>query len=283
MEVYAWRVRESEPDARVSAYVEKSLPLMPPHKVREAFLKRDVKMNGVRVKADDRVIPGAQMQVFSPFAPEMSIVYEDEQVLLMNKPAGLCVDDENCGMTVLSLLEKRAAGGYAPRLVHRLDTQTSGLLMLAKTDESEQALLHAFKERMLKKEYECLVKGEMRPPEKVCQAYLVKNAQAGRVRIVSHETPGSKPIATAYKLIRKEGELSRLRVDLLTGRTHQIRAHMAYLAHPLLGDDVYGDRMLNRRLKCTQLKLCAVQLTLEQLEAPLDYLNGKTFTVQAPF
>lgn len=283
MELYAWRVREGEKDARLSAYVEKSLPLMPPRVVREAFLKRDVKVDGVRAKADDRVIPGSLVQVFTPFKAEVPVLYEDDHVLIINKPAGLCVEDEYCGMDVLKMMARHARGAYSPRLCHRLDTQTSGILALAKDNESEQAMLVAFHDRTLKKEYECLVRGEMRPPVNTCHAYLVKNAQAGKVRIVSHETPGSKPIATAYEVIGREGELSRLRVDLLTGRTHQIRAHMAYLAHPLLGDDLYGDRQLNRRLKTTQLKLCAVRLTLQGLTSPLEYLNGKVFEINAPF
>ena len=154
MEVYAWRVRDSEKDARLAAYVEKSLPLIPVRYIREAFQKKDVKVDGVRAKADDRVLPGTEIRVFTPFRCEIPVVYEDENVLLIHKPAGLCVEDEYCGMSVISLMEKKAKGVYRPRLCHRLDTQTSGLLLLAKTDESEQVLLTAFKERTLKKEYE---------------------------------------------------------------------------------------------------------------------------------
>ncbi|MBE5776519.1 MAG: RluA family pseudouridine synthase [Clostridiales bacterium] len=283
MEVYTWRVREGEKDARLQSYVEKALPLLPGRYVRQAFEKRDVKVDGVRARAQDAVIPGSVISVYTPYAPEIPIAYEDDRVLVIVKPAGLCVEDENAGMTVLSLMEKRAKGEYRPRLCHRLDTQTCGLLVLCKDDESEEALKKAFRERTLKKEYECLVRGEMRPPKAVCSAFLVKNAALAKVRIVSHETPGSKPITTGYEVIGREGELSRLRVDLITGRTHQIRAHMAYLAHPLLGDDLYGDRTLNRRLKANGLKLCAVRLEILSLDAPLDYLNGRVFEIAAPF
>lgn len=283
MEVYIWRVREGEKDARLQSYVEKALPLVPVRFIRQAFDKRDVKVDGVRARADDRVTPGAEICVYTPFTADVPVVFEDDHVLIIHKPAGLCVEDAYCGMSVLSLMEKRAKGVYRPRLCHRLDTQTSGLLVLAKDDDSENVLVKAFKERTLKKEYECLVRGEMRPQSAVCNAYLVKNAAAAKVRIVSHETPGSKPITTGYAVIGKEGELSRLRVDLITGRTHQIRAHMAYLSHPLLGDDLYGDRALNKRMKANALKLCAVRITLAGLDAPLDYLNGKVFEIDAPF
>lgn len=268
---------------RLDAYVQKMLPLVPGRYVRQAFEKKDVKVDGSRAHSDDRVRPGAQIQVYTPYVPQIPVVYEDDRVLLVNKPAGLCVMDEHAGMSLISLMEKRAAGAYRPRLCHRLDTQTSGLLLLCKDDESEQALLAAFRERTLKKEYECLVRGEMRPPRAVVNAFLVKNAAQARVRIVSHETPGSKPVITGYEVIAREGELSRLRVDLITGRTHQIRAHMAFLSHPLLGDDVYGDRALNRRCKANGLKLCAVRLGFYGLGEPLSYLNGKVFEIPAPF
>ena len=153
-----------------------------------------------------------------------------------------------------------------------------------KLEENQAALDQAFRERTLKKEYTCLVRGEMRPPEKVCRAYLIKNARVGRVRVISHETPGARPIVTAYRTLSREGELSRLQVDLLTGRTHQIRAHLAYLAHPILGDDVYGDRAVNRRLKSVgRLKLCASSLTLHFQDGPLAALDGRCFEIQPPF
>ena len=283
MEVYTWRVREGDTDVRLQNAVEKGLPLLPQRFVRQAFEKKDVKVNGRRARSDERVTAGDEISVYTPFFPDVKAVYEDDRVLIVHKPQGLCVEDENAGMSLVSLMEKRAKGAYRPRLCHRLDTQTCGLIVLVKDDESESVMLKAFKERTLHKVYECLVRGEMRPPKAVCNAFLVKNAKEARVRIVSHETPGSKPIVTGYEVIGRNGELSRLRVDLITGRTHQIRAHMAYLAHPLLGDDVYGDRALNKRLKAQGLKLCAVKLTFDALEAPLDYLNGRSFEIDAPF
>ncbi len=284
MDAYVWRAAENEPASRLGAYVQKCLPLLPAHVVRSAFENRDVKMDGQRVRPEDAVRPGAEMQLFTPFAAALPVVYEDERVVLINKPAGLCVEDENAGMTVLSMMRRRAGEAYIPRLCHRLDTQTCGLMILAKDDESQAALDHAFRERTLKKEYTCLVRGEMRPPEKVCRAYLIKNARVGRVRVISHETPGARPIVTAYRTLSREGELSRLQVDLLTGRTHQIRAHLAYLSHPILGDDVYGDRAFNRRLKSVgRLKLCASSLTLRFQDGPLAGLDGRCFEIQPPF
>jgi len=163
-----------------------------------------------------------------------------------------------------------------------LDHPTSGLLLLAKDDESEQALLEAFKERTLTKVYQCLVRGEMRPKEAVKEAFLIKDAKAAKVRVITHETPGAQPIATKYETLSFDGTISRLRVTLLTGRTHQIRAHMSFLSHPLLGDDKYGDRNLNKRLKVNALKLCACELTFHA-GGCLSYLDGRTFSIHPPF
>lgn len=268
---------------RLDGYLAQALPMLPAHVLREAFARRDVKMDGKRVSKDAPLVPGAKVMVYTGFTLSLPVVFEDENLLVLSKPAGLsCDDDGRGGMTVLSLMAERAQGAYRPRLCHRLDNPTSGLLLLCKNDASEEALLAAFKERRLTKVYQCLVRGEMRPAAGVKEAFLVKDAARAQVRIVTHETPGALPIATQYETLDYDGVLSRLRVTLLTGRTHQIRAHMSFLSHPLLGDDKYGDRALNKRLKATGLKLCAVELTLN-VGGTLSYLDGRTFAIRPPF
>lgn len=280
MRVYQANAPENLGAVRLENYLAQAMPLLPARVIRDAFQKRDVKMNGVRAGKDAPVLPGAKIQLYTPFEIQLPVVYEDENILIINKPAGISSDDDGRGgMTVESLLQKE--NGY-PRLCHRLDNATCGLLLLCKNSESEEILLEDFKERRMEKRYECLVRGEMRPPAATREAYLIKDAGNAKVRVITHGTPGALPIATQYETISFDGTISRLRVTLLTGRTHQIRAHMSFLSHPLLGDDKYGDRALNKRLKASSLKLCACELVLHP-GGKLSYLDGKMFSIPAPF
>lgn len=283
MRVYTATVPQRASGMTLGAYAVQAFPLLSAHAVRDAFSARDVKMNGKRTDRDAPLIPGAEIRLYTPQEVSLPVVFENDRVLLINKPASInCDADEWGGMTVLSLMEERAQGKYRPRLCHRLDHQTSGLLLLCKDDDSEQCLFNAFRDRKLEKIYQCLVRGEMRPPSATREAYLIKDAEQARVRIVTHETPGALPIATHYETIGFDGVLSRLRVTLITGRTHQIRAHLSFLSHPILGDDKYGDRALNKRWKARDLKLCATELTLWP-GGILSDLDGMHFSIQPPF
>ncbi|MBE5804518.1 MAG: RluA family pseudouridine synthase [Clostridiales bacterium] len=288
MACYEWKVTQAAEGQRIDASIRRFLPEIPPHVLRASFQRRDVKLDGKRVKPDARVTEGQLVQVYcmEPAAAPVEVVYEDEDVLLINKRAGVSVEpDEKGGASLTELAHKyilaRSPGAQQPRPCHRLDNQTCGLILFAKNDHAEEILLRAFRDRTMDKRYICLVRGMMKPPAATCKAFLLKDAEAARVTILDHPAPGARSIVTAYETL-EAGPISRLRVHLLTGRTHQIRAHLAALGHPLLGDDVYGDRAFNRANHARRLMLCAASLTLDT-GGELPRLDGKTFTIDCPF
>lgn len=274
---------------RIDVCIRRFLPELPPRTAQESFARRDVKLDGRRVKPDVRVSAGQRVELFcmEQSAPPVDVVYEDEDVLLVNKRAGISVEpDEKGGVTLTGLalrhVQKSDPHACPPRACHRLDNQTCGLVVFAKNARAEAILTRAFRERTLDKRYICLVRGIMKPPAATCHAFLRKDAKAAQVTIHDSQVPGSRAIITEYETL-ESGPVSRLRVHLVTGRTHQIRAHMAALGHPLLGDDVYGDRTFNRQQKMQgRLCLCAASLTIDT-GGGLPRLDGRTFTVKCPF
>lgn len=210
------------------------------------------------------------------------------RALLIVKPQGLPSQEEGdplSGDTALTrAIAHVAAEGERTdcvRLCHRLDVQTGGLLLLTKDDEAYASAVEAFRARTVRKFYVCRVKGCPAVREATLRAWLRKDAENARVSVTDYPAPGAQEIATAYRVL-EGGETSRLEVELLTGRTHQIRAHLAHIGHPILGDDKYGDRALNRRLALRRQQLWAESL-LFQAQGALSYLNGRRFEARCPF
>lgn len=267
--------------------------------IREAIRKRDVRIDGTRVSGDVRVHAGQEIRVFWPKAvvsgrqqekplPLPEIVFEDAHVLLINKPQGLQSQNEDNPQSgdsaltrVLSYLKVRGEQTDQVHLCHRLDVQTGGLLLFAKDDEAFESAMRAFSERTFRKFYTCRVKGCPAKQEAVLYAWLRKDAQISRVSVTDYPARGALEIMTGYRVLQAE-ENALLEVELMTGRTHQIRAHLAHVGHPILGDDKYGDRMLNRKLGVRRQQLWATRLVF-QAEGALSYLNGRSFSVDCPF
>ncbi|MBQ8655052.1 MAG: RluA family pseudouridine synthase [Clostridia bacterium] len=289
MALYTLVVESSAEGQRIDACLRRFMPEIPQNVLRECFRRRDVKLDGRRVKPDVRVSAGQTVQVYcmEQSAPAVDVVYEDADVLLINKRAGVSVEpDEKGGVSLVELahryLKTADPAALPPRPCHRLDNQTCGLCLMAKNPRAEDILLQCFRDRTMDKRYICLIRGMMKPPAATCHAWLIKDARAAQVTVLDHSAPGARPIVTEYETV-ESGPVSRLRVHLVTGRTHQIRAHMAALGHPLLGDDVYGDRAFNRAQKVQgKLMLCAASLTMET-GGQLPQLDGKKFEIRCPF
>ena len=272
---------------RLNDYLRAWQPELKESDIRRLFSARDVKVNGRPVPGEAVLEAGQELKIYLPERLSVSplrIVYEDENILLVNKPSGISVEPDGSGALSLTELCRRHAeesGLPAPVPCHRLDIRTCGLCLFAMNSGAEAVLEEGFRSRKIEKYYICLVRGVMKPPASVCEAYLLKDADRAKVRVFDRPVPGALPIATGYETL-ESGPVSRLKVHLITGRTHQIRAHLAALGHPILGDDLYGDRAFNRSAKARSLKLCAVSLTLHT-DGCLPALDGREFIIDPPF
>ncbi len=274
------RVPADEPPLRADRAVARLFPDMPAHAVREAFRARDVKIGARRLSPGDMVRPGDTLTVYCAEAfgaLALDIVSEDGEYIIINKRQGVPV--QGAGSVEAQLTRCAGAPVFA---CHRLDVQTGGLLLLAKTDAARDEAERAFRDHALEKTYRALVRGRPSPDEAVLDAFLVKNARAATVRVLDTPARGALPIRTRYRVIREDakggmppdGGISRLEIGLITGRTHQIRAHLAHIGHPVLGDDKYGDRALNRAHGARRQRLWATRLAL---------WDGRVFEVKEPF
>ena len=234
---------------------------------RTLLKAREIRVNGARVSADMPLKQGDIVRYFLTPKQEsraaFSVVYEDGNVIVADKESG--VNSE----AVFSALCERGETYF----IHRLDRNTAGLLVFAKNAEAEGELLSAFRDRRVEKIYLARVVGCPKEKHAVCTAYLKKDAAVSRVRVSSK--PVGEKIITEYEVVER-GETSLLRVTLHTGKTHQIRAHLAFLGCPIVGDEKYGDGAYNRAHNAVRQKLVAKRLTLHCAGA-LAYLDGRSF------
>lgn len=227
-------------------------------------------------------------RAWAPFASALAglpggvrVVYEDADVLVADKPRGMAVARADGGDDTLEDRLRALYGDVRP--VHRLDVATAGLVLFARNAAAEAALSEAIRMRAIRKFYRCTVRGVPAPREATARAWLVKDAARAHVALFDAPRPGAKEVLTRYRVLSENGESAECEIELLTGRTHQIRAHMAHLGHPLLGDDHYGDRAWNRSMRAAELALTAVRLELHFPEgSSLARLEGKTFSRAEP-
>lgn len=304
-------VTQAETGQRLDKFLGKYLNKAPKSFLYKMMRKKNITLNGKKAAGSEKLVSGDEIKLF--FSDEtiekfselqlpkaqgkLSVIYEDEHILLVNKPEGILsqkaeADDismvEEAQRYLLNngAVTEESLRTFRPSVVNRLDRNTSGILAVGKDLAGAQELSRLFKERSLHKYYYCLVKGQVKEKARI-KGYLVKNEATNRVT-VEKEPIGkdSLPIETEYTPVDSDGELTLLKVLLVTGRTHQIRAHLSSIGHPILGDHKYGDPALNGRAKeeyhLTHQLLHAAILTFPELIGELSYLSGRTFTAPLP-
>ncbi|MCD8308419.1 MAG: RluA family pseudouridine synthase [Clostridia bacterium] len=232
---------------------------------------KDIKVNGVRTGADVMLKDGDEVIYYTTPAqeakPSHAVVYEDENILVADKADGVSAEGLLCELN-------GAAECFA---VHRLDRNTRGLMVFAKNRAAEGALIASIKLQKVQKIYLALCKNSFKKGSGMLCSYLKKDAKSSLVHISDAPKRGFVKIETEYKVLKAQGDVALVQVELHTGKTHQIRAHMAHIGCPVLGDEKYGDRALNKKYNLKRQCLIAKQLKFS-LGGGLSYLNGKTFT-----
>jgi len=240
----------------------------------KALRKKDVKINGKRVSQDVYLSVGDTVEVFydAKIIQKFSIIYQDQNILVINKYSGITSE------MVFEQICKQYKGAS---FIHRLDRNTSGLMIFSLSDLATAELLKGFKERTFNKVYIATVVGKMPKKQDILTAYLLKDKQSAQVKIFDKKVNGSVLIKTGYSVLEQRKDTSIVSVTLYTGKTHQIRAHLAHIGNPILGDGKYGDFEMNNKYNAKSQILSAEKLTLNfDKESPLYYLNGKTFSLQ---
>jgi 23S rRNA pseudouridine955/2504/2580 synthase len=261
-------------DAKLTKSVLKEYPLISYTILMKLIRKSDVKVNGKRVNKDVDLTIGDKVELYYNL-PEKSFyaqIYCDENVLIINKQSGITAEE------IFDKIKQEYKGA---KFIHRLDRNTSGLMVFALNSSAEKELLLGFKNHLFDKRYTCVVKGLPSPKKAVLTAYLVKDKEQSLVKIFDKKVAGSTMIKTGYEVIEESQETSTLKVRLFTGKTHQIRAHLAHIGYPILGDEKYGDSAFNKKYNEKKQNLVSSSLTFYfDKNSPLYYLNEQTFSLE---
>lgn len=303
-------IGKNDAGQRLDRWLAKTLPLLPAPLAQKYIRIKRVKLNGGRAQRDTRLQVGDVLQLYindeffdqpTPenaflklFKPKLDILYEDEHILLVNKAPGMVVhaDETEKVNTLINhiqayLYQKKEWSPYwensfAPALCNRIDRNTGGIVIAAKTAEALRVMNQKIRDRELEKRYLCVVLGRPSPAEGTLEGFLLKDEAKKQVSIRSKPVPGGRKAITKYRTLATRGNLSLVECDLITGRTHQIRAMMAHAGHPLLGDGKYGSERVNRQYGKKHQCLWSWKLTFcfTTDAGELAYLNGKSWQVE---
>ena len=302
-------IGKNDAGQRLDRFLGKAVPLLPASLAQKYIRIKRIKLNGGRAERDTRLNTGDVLQLYindeffdkprednaflTVATPKLNIVYEDEHILLVDKRPGLAVhphDGAEYGRTRIDHIQAylyqkrewrpREENAFTPALCNRIDRNTGGIVIAAKTAEALRVMNQKIKDREMDKRYLAIVEGTPKPAKGSLKGYLFKDAKKNRVFVTNTPQPGSKSCQTNYRVLASEKGLSLVECELITGRTHQIRAQFAHAGHPLLGDGKYGK--LDKRFDRTYQALYSYKLTFTFTSeaGELEYLNGKSFQVE---
>ncbi|MBR2388471.1 MAG: RluA family pseudouridine synthase [Clostridia bacterium] len=302
-------VGKNDAGQRLDKFLSKAVKGLPTSLMYKFIRTKKIKVNRKRTEQKYILLEGDEVQLFirdeffdspekdngalSRITPKLDIVYEDENIMLLNKRPGVLVHEDTEGAENTLIMHVKAylyqngqydpenEQSFAPALCNRIDRNTGGIVIAAKNAEALRVMNEKIKNNEMSKFYLCAVHGTPKPEAAELHGYLKKNAADNMVEVKDDYFKGSKEIITRYKTLKKADGISLLEVELVTGRTHQIRAHMAYVGCPLLGDGKYG---INREEKKKGYKfqaLYAYRLAFDKTDSenPLSYLEGREFKI----
>ncbi len=303
-------INKNDSGQRLDKFILKRFKTMPKSLMYKYIRTKYIKLNGKKTTPEVFLNEGDVLTLyikdeffentkneyeFMKASKKLELIYEDENIMLIDKKTGVIVHqdknyDADCivNRVMRYLFEKgeydpESDKAFSPALVNRIDRNTSGIIIAAKNALALRVLNEKVRSREIRKFYLCVVKGNLKKKSDILKDYLIKNESTNTVKVSNKKTSDSKEIITKYNVLSydKARDLSLCEIELLTGRTHQIRAHMAYIGHPLLGDKKYGDKALNRKFNQKHQLLCSYKLRFDfETDAKeLEYLKNKEFTL----
>lgn len=302
-------VGKNDAGRRLDKFIQKTMPTLPVSLMYRYIRTKHIKVNRKKAEISTKLNEGDVVEAwisdefFTKAEPKydfltapinLDVVYEDENIILVDKKQGVLVhpDDKEYRDTLIGRIQHYlydkgeynpdAENCFAPALANRIDRGTGGIVIAAKNAESLRILCDKIKEREIDKQYLAVIHGIPAKKEATLEGFLEKNENKNKVYLKSSRDGDALSIKTRYRVLASKNNLSLIEVDLLTGRTHQIRAHMASIGHPLLGDGKYGKLNADKKLGFTRQALYSYKLTFNfQTDGGiLNYLNGKTFKVK---
>lgn len=307
-------ISENEANQRLDKFLSKYMSQAPASFFYKMMRKKNIVLNGKKAVGKEKLVAGDCVKLFlsdetiEKFTKigkieclantdyRLDIIYEDEHVLFINKPVGML--SQKAKASDVSLVEyitdylvrsgqltKEELRTFHPGICNRLDRNTSGLITAGKSLPGLQELSRGFKDRTFRKYYRCLVTGQVRK-EKYIKGYLTRNEEKNLVTIQDFPSEDTAFIETEYRPVAVGDDYTLLEVHLITGKTHQIRAHLASVGHPIIGDYKYGNRKVNDRFRdkygLTSQLLHAYRLEFPRIEGALEGLSGQTFLAKEP-